>query len=206
MPTTILVWVQALLTLALFSIVFADNGFYKFSEHLYVGLYAGYTVVVTWFNYIRPSSQDMIAKQKYYLVIPIVLGLLIYTRYIKGLQWLARYNMAFVVGVGSGLVLARDFKALLLDQVTATFKPLWVAGKLDVTADNLVIVLGVLSVMWYFLFTVKKEGIPGHISNVGRMVMMVAFGSAFGNTVMSRVSLFLGRMQFLLGDWLELIH
>jgi hypothetical protein len=130
MPTTILLWVQAFLTLALFSIVFADNGFYKLSEHLYVGLYAGYTVVVTWFNYIRPSSQDMIAKQKYHLVIPIVLGLLIYTRYIKGLQWLARYNMAFVVGVGSGLVLARDFKALLLDQVTATFKPLWVAGKL----------------------------------------------------------------------------
>ncbi len=206
MSIATLTWIQAGLTIMLFSIVFADNGLYKFAEHLYVGLYAGYTVVVTWFNYIRPSSQDIIANHKYYLVVPILLGLLIYTRYIRGWQWLARYNMAFVVGVGSGLVLARDFKSLLLDQVTATFKPLWIAGKTGTSVNNIIIVAGVVSVMWYFLFTVKKEGAPGRVSSVGRAVMMVAFGSAFGNTVMSRVSLFLGRMQFLLGDWLKVIR
>lgn len=204
MSATTYLWIQALLTLALLSIMFMDNPAYKFAEHLYVGLYAGYFVVTTWFNYIRPSTQDLINKQKYYLLIPILLGLLIYTRYIPGLQWLSRYNMAFVVGVGSGLVLARDFKSLLLDQVVATFKTLW-TGKLSTSFNNWIIVAGVMSVMWYFLFTVKKQGLPGHVSNFGRAVMMVAFGSAFGNTVMARVSLILGRMQFLLGDWLHLV-
>ena len=134
--TTSLVWIQAALTIALLSIVFKDNGFYKFSEHLYVGLYAGYTVVVTYFNYIRPSSKWVTQDGKYYYLIPVVLGLLIYTRYIRGIQWLARYNMAFVVGVGSGLVLARDFKSLLLDQVKATFKSLYVAGNPLGTVNN----------------------------------------------------------------------
>jgi len=32
--------------------------------------------------------------------------------------------------------------------------------------------------------------------------MMIAFGSAFGTTVMARVSLFLARMQFMLQDFL----
>lgn len=201
-----LTWVQAGLTIMLLSIAFADNGFYTFAEHLYVGLYAGYTVVVTWFNYIRPSTQDIIAGHRYYLFIPICLGLLIYARYLPGWQWLARYNMAFVVGVGSGLILARDFRSLVLDQVVATFKPLWVAGKAGASVDNIIIVVGVVSVMWCFLFTVRKEGMPGRVSSIGRAVMMVAFGSAFGNTVMSRVSLFLGRMQFLLGDWLRIIR
>jgi hypothetical protein len=113
--------------------------------------------------------------------------------------------MAFVVGVGSGLVLARDFKSLLLDQVKATFKSLYVAGNPLGTVNNLIIVIGVCSVLFYFLFTVQKKGVAGRISGIGRTVMMVAFGSAFGNTVMSRVSLFLGRMQFLLGEWLKLI-
>jgi hypothetical protein len=33
---------------------------------------------------------------------------------------------------------------------------------------------------------------------------MVAFGASFGNTVMGRVSLLIGRMRFLLHDWLGL--
>ncbi|MGE5579375.1 MAG: hypothetical protein ACM3WU_04945 [Bacillota bacterium] len=205
MPVTVLTWIQAALTIMLFSVVFADSPLYKVAEHLYVGLYAGYTVVVTWFNYIRPSSQDIIANQKYHLLIPICLGLLVYTRYISGWQWLARYNAAFVVGVGSGLILARDFKSLLLDQVTATFKPLWVAGKAGASLNNAVIVLGVVSVISHFLFTTKRQSVVGRLGSVGRAVMMIAFGSAFGNTVMSRVSLFLGRMQFLLGDWLKIV-
>jgi hypothetical protein len=37
------------------------------------------------------------------------------------------------------------------------------------------------------------------------MIMMIAFGSAFGNTVMGRLSLFIGRLQYLLGDWLGIL-
>ena len=33
---------------------------------------------------------------------------------------------------------------------------------------------------------------------------MVAFGALFGYTVMGRVSLLIGRVQFLLVDWLKL--
>jgi hypothetical protein len=36
--------------------------------------------------------------------------------------------------------------------------------------------------------------------------MMVAFGALFGNVVMSRISLLIGRVQFLLGDWLHIIR
>ena len=34
---------------------------------------------------------------------------------------------------------------------------------------------------------------------------MISFGASFGYTVMARVSLLLGRFQFLLGDWLHLV-
>jgi hypothetical protein len=35
--------------------------------------------------------------------------------------------------------------------------------------------------------------------------MMMYFGVAFGNTVQGRFSLLLGRLLFLLGDWLGLV-
>ena len=35
---------------------------------------------------------------------------------------------------------------------------------------------------------------------------MIAFGASFGYTVMARVSLLIGRIQFLLHDWLGVIQ
>ncbi len=32
--------------------------------------------------------------------------------------------------------------------------------------------------------------------------MMIGFGTAFGNTVQGRISLFLNRLSFLLTDWM----
>lgn len=34
---------------------------------------------------------------------------------------------------------------------------------------------------------------------------MIGFGSAFGYTVMARISLLIGRIQYLLGPWLGII-
>jgi uncharacterized membrane protein (Fun14 family) len=42
------------------------------------------------------------------------------------------------------------------------------------------------------------------VSRIGIGFLMVGFGAGYGYTVMSRVSLLIGRFQFLLGDWLGL--
>jgi len=199
-------WLQALFTILLVSVVFKDNPAYRFAEHTYVGLYAGYGVALAFFNYIRPNVQDrLLAKKEYIFLIPILIGLLMYTRYIKPVAWLSRYTISFNLGIGTGYVLSKNFKPYFVDQIRATFLQLWGTGDWWKTVSNWIYVVGVVSSLVYFLFTLQKKGVQGRISMVGRVVMMVAFGAAFGNTVMARVSLFLGRMQFLLGDWLHLI-
>lgn len=199
-------WLQAIFTIVLLSAVFKDNPAYRFAEHTYVGLFAGYGVALTFFNYIRPNVTDkIIAKGLYSYLIPIGIGLLIYTRYIKSISWLSRYTICFQLGIGSGYVLAKDFKPFFVDQVRATFLLLWGTGDWWKTVSNWLYVLGVVTTLVYFLFTIQKKGFQGRISMVGRYTMMIAFGAAFGNTVMARVSLFLGRMQFLMGTWLHLI-
>jgi hypothetical protein len=44
------------------------------------------------------------------------------------------------------------------------------------------------------------------MANLGIIFLMLGFGASFGYTVMSRISLLIGRMQFLLGDWLGVIQ
>ncbi len=199
-------WLQAAFTILLLSVVFKDNPAYRFAENTYVGLFAGYTVAVQWFNYIRPSFQLRIMEEgKWWYIVPIIIGLMIYTRYIKPIAWVSRYHICFLLGIGSGYILSTTFKPMFIDQIKATFLPLWVAGDWWKSVSNIIYVVGTFTALVYFLFTLEKKGVQGKISGMGRWVMMIAFGAAFGNTVMARVSLFLGRMQFLLGDWLHMI-
>ena len=53
---------------------------------------------------------------------------------------------------------------------------------------------------------VRQPASPGKIARVGIFFLMVTFGASFGYTVMSRMSLLIGRMDFLFGDWLGLVR
>lgn len=190
-------WVAAFLTLACFTFAFGDNAVFRFVEHVYVGLAAGYMVTANWFNWIRPNLTE-IARGRYLLIVPFVIGLLVYTRYHRPIAWLSRIALAFNLGVASGFILAKDIKPLFIAQIVATFKPLD-----DI--NNILLVFGTIASLIYFLFTIEHRGFIGYAARAGRWVMMIALGAAFGSTVMARVSLFLGRVQFLLGEWLLIV-
>ena len=53
--TVIGIWLGALLSLSLYSFLYKDNPFYKFAEHLFVGMSAGYWVIYTIMNVIIPN-------------------------------------------------------------------------------------------------------------------------------------------------------
>jgi hypothetical protein len=195
------VWLAAFFTLSIYTITYADNNLYRFVESIFVGTAAGYMISANWFNFIKPQVLNL-QKGQYILIVPFLIGLMVYTRYIRSIAWVSRISLAFTLGYGAGFVLVRDFKPNFITQVIATFRVLWDPTKsLSINANNWLLILGVCTSLIYFLFTVQHRGVVGHASRVGRMVMMVALGAAFGNTVMARVSLFLGRVQFLLTEW-----
>ncbi len=196
------IWCAALMSLFLFSYIFVDNPFYKFAEHAYIGVAAAYGMVLQIDNMVRPTIKNQIMRDgRYVMIIPIILGLMIYARYFKNINYIARYTVAFMVGVGAGVVLARDFKSMFVLQMTDTMRSVTGPGGIE----NLIVMVGTVTTLAYFFFTLEHKGLIGATAKVGRFTMMVALGAAFGNTVMARVSLFLGRVQFLLGDWLHIL-
>jgi len=71
--------------------------------------------------------------------------------------------------------------------------------------DAIILMLGVFSVLCYFIFSLEHKGALGAVSRLGIVFLMVSFGASFGYTVMARESLLIDRFQFLLGDWLHLL-
>jgi hypothetical protein len=74
---------------------------------------------------------------------------------------------------------------------------------LGATFSNLVVVSGVLAGLVYFFFSKEHTGALGRVSRYGIWILMISFGAAFGYTVMARISLLTGRMEFLM-RWIDL--
>ena len=48
-------WVAVFLTLAIFSFLYKDNPFYKFAEHAFIGVSAGYGLSIGFWTIIQPN-------------------------------------------------------------------------------------------------------------------------------------------------------
>jgi hypothetical protein len=216
MAESIGIWIAALLTLCIYSFLYRDNPFYRFAEHLFVGLSVGYFTVLTIHQGLIPFAWDPLSaafteRQWSGLVrlIPIGIGLLFFARLSPSHAWLIRYPIAILIGVGSGLAIPNVMRADIFRQVHGTLTPFAQihAGELDPFQifGAILMLIGVISTLTYFFFSVEHRGVVGGVSKIGIVFLMIGFGSAFGNTVMGRVSLLIQRVDFLLHDWLHLI-
>lgn len=199
MSNSPIVWIAAITTLSMISFMFrGDNRVYQVVQNAFVGVAAGNAVVVGWQSFQSQAIKPLLDGQIIY-IIPIVLGLMLFARFIPGLGWLARYPMSLLVASGAGLGLAGAVQAQFLTQIRATFVSLN-------TLDNIILFAGVLSVICYFFFTQRFtnrfKGTGSYITLFGRWIMMIGFGATFGNAVMGRCTLMIGRLQFLLTTWL----
>jgi len=218
------IWIGAVLTLFVFSFLYKDNPFYKFAEHLFVGVSAGYYIILNWWTVIVPNLLQPLQKAfagtgvdaahhgmfaaelgdyRGWLLIPGVLGVLLFTRLFGKIGWLSRWSLAVIIGVYAGLKTTGFAQGDLVAQIQASLQPLW-TGQLASSLNAILFTVGLIASLLFFFFSREHKGALGVASKIGIWFLMVGFGAGYGYTVMSRVSLLIGRLQFLLDDWLGL--
>jgi hypothetical protein len=204
-------WLAALLTLGIFSFLYKDNPLYKFSEHLFVGVSAAYWMVVYYWTQIKPNLLGTLwpskwgvssQEQNLWYFVPLLLGLFMLARLVPRIGWLSRWSLAFVVGMAAGLRLYSFLQSNAMAQIHDTIQPVVVRGDAVSAINNLVVAVGVFTGLIYFYFSKEHTGTFGLLSRVGIYFLMVSFGAAFGFTVMGRISLLIGRLHFLMFDWI----
>lgn len=218
-------WIGAALTLMVLSFLWRDNPFYKFAEHLFVGVSAGYWMVMGFWSTLWPNAivklapaaarlsdpGDALPERELLVLIPLLLGCLMLLRLWPRLAWLARWPTAFAVGTTLGYNLVRYLRSDFLAQLQAAIGPgLVVAGPHGGinwvgTFDQMVLVAGTACALVYFTYTRGTRGARSGMARAGLLVLMVAFGASFAYAVMARIAVLVSRLQFLLGDWLHLV-
>ncbi|MEA2030317.1 MAG: hypothetical protein U9N55_01815 [candidate division Zixibacteria bacterium] len=209
-------------TLATFSFLYKDNPFYKFAEHLVVGVSAGYFIIILWHNSLVPNLFQKLADGDWYYfwlnssqlwyLIPAILGVLMWTRFSKDYAWVSRWPMALYIGISTGIAIPlemanrvnKQLYAMMADIDWSNFFGTNGFDLLDVNSglSQVIIFIGASAALIYFFFSKEHTGLFGKVATFGLWTLMISFGASFGFTVMARISLFINRIQDV-GVWGE---
>ena len=216
----IAIWVAAILTLAIYSFLYRDNPVYRFAESLLIGISVGFLLVTTFDTTILPKAIEPVGAGItdifkmgglssiavfIWLLVPLALGLLMFARFVPKFAWMSRVALALYIGFGAGASIPANMQSYILSQMDATIRPFLHIDSFWSALNALIVLVGLISTLFYFFFSKEHKGAFGKVTRLGTYYLMIFFGATFGYTVMARISLLIGRLTFLLKDWLGLI-
>lgn len=204
------VWLAALMSLGIYSYLYKENPFFRVCEHIYMGLALAHLAVMGWTN-VRDMGFQKLAQGQVWVVVPLILGILLFARWLPKYSWLSRYSLAYFVGIAAAVTITGVLDAGVISQVRGAIQPIKDLNSLVALVSN----VAAISVFFFIIGSSREVGpvfgngvvqaIIKRSGQVGRFVMMISFGAVFGTTVMARLGLFIPRLQFLLGTWIHLI-
>jgi len=223
------IWLAAIVTLGIYSYLLSDNKIYRLLLNIMIGLGVGYNFIIMWKQVLQPlwwepMTQGVVALRngfapgsaKALWVLVGLLGTLWYFQFSRKYLWLSRIVIGMTLGAGAGVVFKQQL-LMNMPQIADSFRPLiaradgtpWVGGSAApfswwMSLNNILFVGTIVCVMVYFFFSFEHKWTPvRHTAQLGRWLLMISFGAFFGNTVMTRMAVFLERLQFLIRDWLR---
>lgn len=215
-------------TFGLYSVLYKETKFYRFVEHMFLGLAAGYSLTAMWTETLKANWWDkmvgavaqgeQVASPGYYLwALLVPIGLMAYFVFHKKFNWVSRIPTGLYIGLWAGQQGAAWMQKVM-PQLESSMVPIipnqWspftvpanpVPGAVysSQAIGNIVFVITLISVMSYFIFSIEfKNKFMVNLTMSGRWLMMIGFGAIFGSTVMTRFTLLIDRMFFVWVEWL----
>jgi len=190
-------WTGWLLMLMIYSYpLYKENPVYRFAEHLYIAVFLAINLVVNINNVMRICVTPML-QGDILMIVPLILGFMIYTMLIPEYRWVSRYPVALLVGAGFGLGIRGTIGPNVQDAIQSTITAPSGGGAMA-WINFIYIAVGLICSTMYFLLTYEHTGAIRVPTRLGRLFIMIGLGAYFGNTVLFRFTMLSGRAQFFL--------
>jgi hypothetical protein len=193
------VWVAVFLTLMVLSFLYKENPFFRLAEYIFIGLSSGFGFAASLRLFINQSLSPIFVDGSYDFIVPLVLGALFYMQFSKKYSNLYRLPLSLAIGYGLGISIWSVMQTYFVRQITATMVPLF-TGDLVGTIDGIVLVVGTVLSLSYFILHREQTGTYGKFTRIGKYFVLATLGAVFGSTVLGRMALIIQRVQFLAGD------
>jgi hypothetical protein len=182
-------------TIAVWTFLYKENPIYRIAEHMMIGAAAGYYLVTNW-NYIVKNGFGGLTSGKYWYVIGILLGVLLFTNLSKRYAWISRYGLSIIIGTGIGLVTSTIIPTNIIKQIAGAVAPLSNANTPLLMFNFVLSICLTIGVIYYFVYADSLRSAKlDKVQVFGRFGLMMAFGVAYGQTVGYRLNLIISRMD-----------
>jgi hypothetical protein len=190
-------WVGWFLMLMIYSYpLYKENVTYRFAEYLFIGVTLAITIITNFSNVMRMCITPLL-QGNLLMIVPLILGLMIFSMLIPEYRWVSRYPIAVLVGAGFGLGIIGTIKPNLQDAIISTITAPSSGALMD-WFNYLYVAVGLICSIMYFMLTYEHSGLLKAPTRIGRLFIMVGLGAYFGNTVLFRFTMLTGRAQFFL--------
>jgi hypothetical protein len=187
------------------SLLYRENFAFRVAEHVTIGLFLGFTIYmgleIVYKRVVLAASDysagTITAGALIGVYIATILGIVMWARLYEPTQWLARWPIAVLTGVGAAISIRGAVEASLVKQLVM---PSWAAGVTSIgdSINAIIIAVGTATTISYFLFTQRQEG-PLYVSAlIGRITMMITFGTVLGLFLMSNIAFQVGQVYMLM--------
>lgn len=202
----------ALFTIAILSYLIGDNPLYRVAINLFVGITAGYAVVVVSYNVLKPWALRLWALEFADVgwllsAVAALLGLILFLRAFRIAAPLGTWVMAFLVGVGAAVAIGGAVTGTVFPQMQASFVSL-VPGEagLEKWGSDLLILFGTLATLGFFYYgargergqKVERPPLIRLIAPIGQIFIGVAFGTLYAGALVASLAFFAGSLQTLI--------
>jgi hypothetical protein len=203
---TVATWVAAMATVAVWSYLAGARRLFVLMQHLLAGLATGYLVLLAIRDVLVPRLAVPLIEQPRdsALLVPalVMVGMLV------GASWLPRRAIAPVsavlVGGIAAFALGGAVVGTILPQIAAAL-PTRAAASPDVVGEVISLAITAL-VLLAFLHGAPRGTLTTRAATLGRWLLIGGIGGWLGFLVVSRLSLLVDRIGFLLGDWLRVLR
>jgi len=202
---TVATWVAALATIGVWSYLVGWRRLFVLMQHLLAGLATGYLVLLAIREVLVPRLAVPLVEHpadRLLLIPALVLVLMLIAA-----SWLPRRAVApvaaILVGGLTAFALGGAVVGTVLPQIAAAL-PTTSAASPDLLGEVISLVITSL-VLLAFLHGAPRGRLTTRAAGVGRWLLVGGIGAWLGFLVVSRLSLLVDRVAFLLGDWLTVL-
>jgi len=203
---TVATWLAAIATIAVWSYLAGSRRLFVLMQHLLAGLATGYLVLLAIREVLVPR-----------LVVPLferpgdrvlLIPALVLVAMLVGASWLPRRAMApvaaILVGGIAAFALGGAVVGTILPQIAAAL-PTTVAASPTLAGEVISLIITSL-VLLAFLHGAPRGRLTIRAAKLGRWILVGGIGGWLGFLLVSRLSLLVDRVAFLLGDWLTVLR
>ncbi len=165
--------------LIIWTIFYRENPFYKAVSSMSVGLMLAFWLKGGLDTLYKDVIKPAMGLEPARLAV-LIIGLLMFLRFYSDLEFVSKWPIAILAGVGTAIASKGAVSAMILSQISASS---FLGADLLTNINNLLIFIGTIATTVYFLFSFERGPILGTISKVGQIYMMLSFGVVFGMSV-----------------------